>query len=81
MEEKIEHFSTLPDYLLTMSQATRALGFKDYRVMEVMCEGGFIKPLKVAGSKRLRFRYQDVMKLATPIPHSTKRKKSRTKKI
>ena len=80
MEETIEHFSTLPDYLLTMSQATRVLGFKDYRVMEVMCEGGFIKPLKVAGSKRLRFRYQDVMKLATPIPHSKKRKKSRAQK-
>lgn len=72
MEDAIEHFSNHPDYLLTMTQATRILGYKDYRVVGKMADDGIITPHKVTGSKRLRFRYHDVMKLAVPINHKDK---------
>jgi len=73
MEDPIEHFSSHPDYLLTMTQATRILGFKDYRAVEKMADKGILTTLKVTGSKRLRFRYHDIMKLAVPIDPNTKK--------
>jgi hypothetical protein len=73
MDDPIEHFSRQPEYLLTMTQATRVLGFKDYRAVEKIANKGILTPLKVAGSKRLRFRYQDVMKLAVPIDPNAKK--------
>ena len=41
--------------------------------MEKIANKGILTPLKVAGRKRLRFRYQDVMKLAVPIDPNTEK--------
>ena len=66
MEEPISHFSEHPDYLLTMTQATKVLGYKDYRMVKNLVDQNLLVPLQVSGSKRLRFRYHDVMNLAKP---------------
>ena len=66
MEEPISHFSQHPDYLLTMTQATKVLGYKDYRMVKNLVDQNLLVPLQVSGSKRLRFLYHDIMNLAKP---------------
>lgn len=59
----IEPFHKHPNYLLTMSQATRVLGNKDYRFVENLIRRGLLKTYNIPGSKRVLLKYHEVMSL------------------
>lgn len=58
-----EPFHKQPNYLLTMSQASRVLGNKDYRLAERLISQGMLKTYAIPGSKRVLVKYHDVMRL------------------
>ena len=55
MEEPISHFSQHPDYLLTMTQATKVLGYKDYRMVKNLVDQNLLVPLRFQGVKDFVF--------------------------
>jgi len=59
----IEPFYKHPNYLLTMSQASRVLGRKDYRLVETLIDQGFLMTYSIPGTKRVLVKYHDVMSL------------------
>ena len=59
----IEPFHKQPNYLLTMSQASRVLGNKDYRLAEKLIRQGMLKTYAIPGSKRVLVKYHEVMSL------------------
>ena len=59
----IEPFYKHPNYLLTMSQASRVLGNKNYRLAEKLIGQGMFKTYSIPGSKRVLVKYHDVMSL------------------
>jgi len=59
----IEPYKNQPNYLLTMSQATRVLGNKDYRFVENLIHRGLLNTYNIPGSKRVLLKYHDVMSL------------------
>jgi len=59
----IEPFHKHPNYLLNMSQASRVLGNKDYRLAEKLISQGMLKTYATPGSKRVLLKYHDVMSL------------------
>jgi len=59
----IEPFHKQPNYLLTMSQASRVLGNKDYRLTEKLISQGMLKTYAISGTKRVLVKYHDVMSL------------------
>jgi hypothetical protein len=59
----IEPYKKQPNYLLTMSQATRVLGNKDYRLVENLIRRGLLKTYNIPGSKRVLLKYHEVMSL------------------
>ena len=59
----IEPYKKQPNYLLTMSQATRVLGNKDYRFVENLIRRGLLKTYNIPGSKRVLLKYHEVMSL------------------
>ena len=58
-----EPFHKQPNYLLTMSQASRVLGNKDYRFAEKLISQGMLKTYATPGSKRVLVKYHEVMSL------------------
>ena len=62
-EYRIQPFHKQPNYLLTMSQASRVLGNKDYRLAEKLISQGMLKTYAIPGSKREFVKYHDVMSL------------------
>jgi len=59
----IQPFHKQPNYLLTMSQASRVLGRKDYRLVETLIDQGFLMTYSIPGTKRVLVKYHDVMSL------------------
>jgi len=59
----IEPFYKHPNYLLTMSQASRVLGRKDYRLVETLIDQGILMTYSIPGTKRVLVKYHDVMSL------------------
>jgi hypothetical protein len=59
----IEPYYKQPNFLLTMSQASRVLGRKDYRLAEKLIGQGMLKTYSIPGSKRVLVKYHDVMSL------------------
>ena len=59
----IEPFREQPNFLLTMSQASRVLGRKDYRLVETLIDQGFLMTYSIPGTKRVLVKYHDVMSL------------------
>ena len=62
-EHIVKAFHTQPNYLLTMSQASRLLGNKDYRLAERLSSQGMLKTYAIPGSKRVLVKYHEVMSL------------------
>ena len=59
----IEPYYKQPNFLLTMSQASRVLGRKDYRLVETLIDQGFLMTYSIPGTKRVLVKYHDVMSL------------------
>ena len=59
----IEPFHKHPNYLLNMSQTSRVLGNKDYRLAEKLISQGMLKTYSIPESKRVLVKYHDVMSL------------------
>ena len=59
----VKAFHTQPNYLLTMSEAARVLGNKDYRAAEKLINQGHLKTYSIPGKKRLLVKYHEVMSL------------------
>ena len=59
----IEPYYKQPNFLLTMSQASRVLGRKDYRLVETLIDQGFLVTYSIPGTKRVLVKYHDVMSL------------------
>ena len=60
---KIENFKNFPDYKITLTQAARLLGFKDYRFVEKLINQKYLTPYKIPVSKRPLLSYHEVMDL------------------
>jgi hypothetical protein len=60
----VEPFYKQPNYLLTMSQAARVLGNKDYRLAEKFIGQGLLNTYSIPGKKRILLKYHEVMSLA-----------------
>lgn len=59
----IEPYYKQPNFLLTMSQASRVLGRKDYRLVETLIDQGILMTYSIPGTKRVLVKYHDVMSL------------------
>lgn len=59
----IEPYYKQPNFLLTMSQASRVLGRKDYRLVETLIDQGFLMTYSIPKTKRVLVKYHDVMSL------------------
>jgi hypothetical protein len=59
----IQHYKSLPNFMITMTDAARILGYKDYRHVEKLINQNFLKSYNIPTSKRPLLRYQDVMNL------------------
>ena len=59
----IEPYYKQPNFLLTMSQASRVLGRKDYRLAEKLIDQGILMTYSIPGTKRVLVKYHDVMSL------------------
>jgi len=46
-----------------MSQASRVLGRKDYRLVETLIDQGILMTYSIPGTKRVLVKYHDVMSL------------------
>jgi len=60
---KIEHFKNFPDYKITLTQAARLLGYKDYRFIDKLIREKHLTSYKIPVSKRPLLSYQEVMNL------------------
>ncbi|MDG1139055.1 MAG: hypothetical protein P8N49_05995 [Opitutales bacterium] len=59
----IQNYKTLPDFMITMTDAARILGYKDYRHVEKLISQNHLKCYNIPTSKRPLLRYKDVMTL------------------
>ena len=56
-------YTSMPNYMLNLTQAALVLGYKDYRKVESFINDGLLKAYKMPHTKRIKVRYHDVMNL------------------
>ena len=60
---KLKTYTSMPNYMLNLTQAALVLGYKDYRKIESFINDGLLKAYKMPHTKRIKVRYHDVMNL------------------